>query len=135
MANGNVELWVQVAAIIVGLAGALVAAFGGAYRGAKRSHDLEVQRRQKEEEKKVKDFKERILRRLMWYALVLSGEEIEEHREQLIYLLRSIEFGDASTLYYKILDEKRREIDLVLDLLLSKKYSDAKDKIESLLNQ
>ena len=201
MANGNVELWIQVATII--------AAFAGAGFGAGISYYLEMGRRRKDEERSVNAFKERILRRLMCYTLevlgylfsidvkfgddlnkknisddlkdkfktegfplsrhamvikekedewvitteiqmqssilrkeggkinvYLSEGEREERRKQLIHLLKSLEFGDASTLYYKIKpEEKRREIDLVLDLLLYKKYSDAKEKIESLINQ
>ena len=131
MANGNVELCIQLAAIIV----ALTAAFGGAYFGAKKSHDLEVQRRQKEEVEKVNDFKGGVLRQLKWSASVLSLEEIEEERDRLENFLISLRFGDASALYYKIPKEERKGIDSVLDLLLSKDYGDAKDKIESLINQ
>lgn len=131
MANGNVELCIQLAAIIV----ALTAAFGGAYFGAKKSHDLEVQRRQKEEVKKVNDFKGGVLRQLKWYASVLPIEEIDEERDRLENFLISLRFGDASALYYKIPKEERKGIDSVLDLLLSKDYGDAKDKIESLINQ
>ena len=131
MANGNVELYIQLAAIIV----ALTAAFGGAYFGAKKSHDLEVQRRQKEEVKKVNDFKGGVLRQLKWYASVLPIEKIDEERDRLENFLISLRFGDASALYYKIPKEERKGIDSVLELLLSKDYGDAKDKIESLINQ
>lgn len=131
MANGNVELCIQLAAIIV----ALTAAFGGAYFGAKKSHDLEVQRRQKEEVEKVNDFKGGVLRQLKWYASVLPIEEIDEEKDRLENFLISLRFGDASALYYKIPKEERKGIDSVLDLLLSKDYGDAKDKIESLINQ
>ena len=135
MANGNVELWIQVAAIIVGLAGAVTAAFGGAYLGAKRSHDLEVQRREKEEKEKVNDFKERILRKLKHNAYVLAEREIEKYRTQTENLIESLEFGNASTFYYRIPKEEREEIDPVLDLLFYGKYDEAKDKLESLVNQ
>ena len=131
MANGNVELCIQLAAIIV----ALTAAFGGAYFGAKKSHDLEVQRRQKKEVEKVNDFKGGVLRQLKWYASVLPIEEIDEEKDRLENFLISLRFGDASALYYKIPKEERKGIDSVLDLLLSKDYGDAKDKIESLINQ
>ena len=131
MANGNVELCIQLAAIIV----ALTAAFGGAYFGAKKSHDLEVQRRQKEEVEKVNDFKGGVLRQLKWYASVLPIEEIDEEKDRLENFLISLRFGDASALYYKIPKEQRKGIESVLDLLLSKDYGDAKDKIESLINQ
>lgn len=199
MANGNVELWIPVATII--------AAFAGAGFGAGISYYLEMGRRRKDEERSVNAFKERILRRLMCYALLLLGYlfsidvkfeedlnkkfisddlkdkfktegfpledsamvtiekenewvitnniqmprsilrkeggkinvhlsegEREEDREQLIHLLTSLEYGNASTLYYKIKpEEKRREIDFVLELLLLKNYSEARDKIESLI--
>ena len=135
MANGNVELWIQVAAIIVGLAGAVTAAFGGAYFGAKKSHDLEVQRRQKEEKEKVNDFKEGILRQLKWYASVLSIEEIEEEKDRLENFLMSLKFGDASALYYKIPKETRKKINSVLNLLFDKEYNDAESKLKSLIDQ
>lgn len=135
MANGNVELWVQVAAIIVGLLGALAGGFASAYFGSKKIHDLEVQQRQTEEAEEVKDFKEATLRRLKLYASILSEEKIVKYDDLLEKLLVSLRFGDASTLYYKIPKEERKEIDSVLDLLFSEEYAKAKDKLEALVNQ
>ena len=135
MANENVELWIQVIAIIVGLAGALAAAFGGAYFGAKKIHALEMQQRQKEEEEKAEAFKEVTLRKLWEFASLLSEKEIGKERERLENLITSLRSGDASALYYRISKEKRKEIDSVLNLLSLKEYSEAKDKIESLINQ
>lgn len=131
----NIELWLKVVAIIVGFAGALAAAFGSAYLGAKKSHDLEVQQRQKEEEGKVKEFKEATLRQLKWYASLLSKKEIKEERNKLENLLISLRFGEASDLYYKIPKEERKVIDTVLNLLYSKEYNNAENKIDLLLNQ
>lgn len=131
----NIELWLKVVAIIVGFAGALAAAFGSAYIGAKKSHDLEVQQRQKEEEGKVKEFKEATLRQLKWYASLLSKKEIKEERNKLENLLISLRFGEASDLYYKIPKEERKEIDTVLNLLYSREYNNAENKIDLLLNQ
>lgn len=135
MVNGNIELWLQVVAIIVGLTGAVVAAFVGAYYGAKKSHDLEVQQRQEEEKEKVNDFEEATLRQLKWYASVLLKKENREDRDRLENLLISLRFGDASALYYKIPKEKREKIDSVLDLLFSEKYSEAIGELESLITQ
>jgi hypothetical protein len=135
MANGNVELWIEVAAIIVGLVGALAGGFASAYFGSKKIHALEAQQRQMEETEKVRDFEEATLRRLKWYASVLSKKEIKEERDKLENLLTSLRFGDASDLYYKISKEERKEIDTVLNLLYSCEYSNAKNKIDLLLNQ
>ncbi|MBK5190052.1 MAG: hypothetical protein JJE19_00925 [Methanosarcinales archaeon] len=134
MTNGNVELWIQVAAVIVALAGA----FGGAYFGAKKSHDLEVQRRKKEEEEKVNDFKESTLLQLLWYASELASNklalsEISEYEDGLKDLLISLSAGNASTLYYSIPKNKRDDMDIVLKKLSSKEYEEAKDLINKML--
>lgn len=127
MVNVNLELWIHVAAII--------AAFIGAAFGAWLSHYLEMQRKQKEEEKEVEDFKEVTLRRLKLYASILSEEKIVKYEDLLEKLLVSLRFGDASTLYYKIPKEERKEIDPVLDLLFSEQYGEAIGELESLIAQ
>ena len=127
MVNGNVGLWIQVVTIIVSfVSGGFVALI---------SHYLAERRRLKEKEERIKDFKERILRKLKHNAYVLAEREIEKYRTQTENLIESLEFGDASTFYYKIPKEEREEIGNVLDLLFYEKYGEAKDKLESLVNQ
>ena len=99
------------------------------------SHYLAERRRMKEEEERIKDFKERILRQLKRNAYVLSKKEIGKYINQTEDLIDSLEFGDASTFYYKIPKEEREEIDIVLDLLFDEKYNEAKDKLGSLVTQ
>lgn len=131
MVNGNVELWIHVAAII--------AAFSGAAFGAGISYYLEVQRRRKEEEERVEIFKKETLYKLLEYTSELASNklavsEINEYEDRLKNLLLSLKFGDISAFYYKMDEGDREKINTIFELLFSRKYKETKDELKLLLN-
>lgn len=131
MANGNVELWIHVAAII--------AAFSGAAFGAGISYYLEMRRRRKEEKERDENFKKETLYKLLEYTSELASnklalDKIKEYKRHLNDLSLSLKFGDGSAFYYKMSEDEREKINSIFNkLLFSKNYKEAKDELESLL--
>ncbi|MCK4429537.1 MAG: hypothetical protein KAU95_04120, partial [Candidatus Aenigmarchaeota archaeon] len=97
-------------------------------------YKAQKRREEEKEQREVKEFEERTLRELKFYISVLSGVSYNERFEnKLEDKLISLRFGEDYTIYCKLPEQRRKEIDEILNLSsIDKKYKEAEEKIDKL---